>query len=296
MRLAGKHILSMSESDITYFTHKGILFTPVGTSVEILNYVENEFQLFDDDIVTVTYPKSGTNWMLEILGLIQHGGDPSWVRSTPVWDRCPWIEVHECHQKALKYLPPRLLTSHLPFQLFPKSFIHSKAKIIYVLRNPKDVLVSSYHFSKFFKVFEDPGATEEFLEKFLRGNVAYGSWFDHVRGWMELKDRPNFFLFTYEDLQKNLPGNVEKLSQILGKNLNSQQINAVVENASFHKMKDNNMSNFTQTPLFDQSTGKFMRKGISGDWKNHLTVAQNEYFDRVYQEKMQDIKTIPLWE
>ncbi|XP_067316822.1 sulfotransferase 2A1-like [Anolis sagrei] len=296
MRLAGKHILSMSEPDMTYFTHKGILFTPVATSVELLNYVENEFQLFDDDVVTVTYPKSGTNWMLEILGLIQHGGDPSWVRSTPVWDRCPWIEAHGCQQKALKDLPPRLLASHLPFQLFPKSFIHSKAKIIYVLRNPKDVLVSSYHFSKFFKGFQDPGAMEEFLEKFLRGNVANGSWFDHVRGWMELKDRPNFFLFTYEDLQKNLRGNVEKLSQILGKNLNSQQINAVVENASFHKMKDNNMSNFTQSPLFNHNTGKFMRKGISGDWKNHLTVAQNEYFDRVYQEKMQDIKTTLQWE
>ncbi|XP_003225132.1 sulfotransferase 2B1 [Anolis carolinensis] len=287
----------MSESEKKYFTHKGILFSPVGgNSVEILNYVEKEFQLFDDDVVTVTYPKSGTNWMLEILGLTQHGGDPSWVRSAPVWDRFPWIEVHDCLDKAKTSPPPRFLTSHLPFQLFPKSFIHSKAKIIYVLRNPKDVLVSSYHFSKFFKGFPDPGSMEEFLEKFLSGNVAYGSWFDHVRGWMELKDRSNFFMITYEELQQNLRGNVEKLCQILGKNLNSQQINSVVENASFQKMKDNNMSNFSQAPDFDHNKGKFMRKGISGDWKNHLTVAQNEHFDRVYQEKMQGIFSTPLWD
>ncbi|XP_042296130.1 sulfotransferase 2B1-like [Sceloporus undulatus] len=276
---------------MTYFTYKGILFPTVGSSVETLNYVENEFQLLDDDIVTVTYPKSGTNWMLEILGLIQHSGDPSWISSIPVWDRSPWIEMSDCLDTALKYPPPRFLTSHLPIQHFPKSFHHSKAKVIYVLRNPKDVLVSNYHFSKSFKGFQDPGTMEEFLEKFLTGNVAFGSWFDHVRGWMELKDRPNFFLVTYEELQQNPQDSVKRLCHILGKDLNSQQIDSVLENASFQKMKENSMSNFSllSQEFFDHKKGKFMRKGISGDWKNHLTVAQNEYFDRVYQEKMQGV-------
>nr|XP_060639796.1 sulfotransferase 2B1-like isoform X1 [Anolis sagrei ordinatus] len=281
-----------------YFNYKGILFPTISSSVKTLNYLENEFQILDDDIVTVTYPKSGTNWMLEILGLVQHDGDPSWVRSLTPWDRSPWIETEDGLKKALTDSPPRCLSSHLQFQIFPKSFLNSKAKIIYVVRNPKDVLVSHYHFSKSFKGFQDPGTIEEFLETFLKGDVPFGSWFDHVRGWMELKDRPNFFFFTYEELLHNPRDSVEKLGKIFGKTLNRQQIDSVVENASFQKMKDNKMSNFSQVPdeYFDHNTGNFMRKGVSGDWKNHLTVAQSEYFDRVYQEKMQDVNVTFQWD
>nr|XP_008115266.1 PREDICTED: bile salt sulfotransferase [Anolis carolinensis] len=279
-----------------YFTYKGVLFPTMSSSEKTLNYVEKEFQMLDDDIVTVTYPKSGTNWMLEILGLVQYDGDPSWVRSRIVWDRSPWIDTDTGLEKALTYSPPRRLSSHLQFQFFPKSFLNSKAKIIYVVRNPKDVLVSHYHFSKSFKGFQDPGSMEESLETFLKGDMPFGSWFDHVRGWMKLKDRPNFFYFTYEELLHNPQESVEKICQILGKTLNRQQIDSVLENASFQKMKDNKMSNFSQAPDFDHNKGKFMRKGISGDWKNHLTVAQNEHFDRVYQEKMQGIFSTPLWD
>ncbi|XP_062996858.1 sulfotransferase 2B1-like isoform X1 [Elgaria multicarinata webbii] len=252
-------------SSALYFTHKGILFPNKEYDVETLNFVENEFQLLDDDVLNVTYPKSGTNWMQEILGLIWHNGDPSWVRSSVVWDRSPWIELIGGMKTALASPPPRLMASHMPFQLFPKSFLQSKAKVIYTLRNPKDVLVSFYHYSKFFKVFKDPGTVEEFLEEFLSGNVAFGSWFDHVKSWLEVKGRPNVFFNSYEELQQDLRGSVEKICRFLGKELNSQQIDSVVENASFQKMKDNPMSNFTTLPdyFLDHKKGKLLRKGKS---------------------------------
>ncbi|KAH0631356.1 hypothetical protein JD844_005648 [Phrynosoma platyrhinos] len=80
---------------------------------------------------------------------------------------------------------------------------------------------------------------------------------------MELKERSNFFLVTYEELQQNPRGSVKRLCHILGKDLNSQQIDSVVENASFQKMKDNRMSNFSlrSEEFFRDKTGKFMRKG-----------------------------------
>ncbi|XP_053123996.1 sulfotransferase 2B1-like [Hemicordylus capensis] len=285
-------------SEVTYFTHKGILFPINICTRETLLYVENEFQLLDDDVVNVVYPKSGTNWMAEILCLIHHKGDPTWVQNVSLWDRTPWIETGTGMEHALKYPPPRLLNTHLPIQLFPKSILHSKAKIIYTARNPKDVLVSFYHFSKSQRYLKDPGTVEEFLEKFLNGKVTSGSWFDHVKGWMEMKDRANFFFITYEELKQDLRGSVERICHFLGKELNSQQIDSVVENASFHKMKDNKMSNLSLLPdtLMDHTKGKLMRKGICGDWKTHLTVAQSEHFDRVYQEKMRDVKMTFPWD
>ncbi|XP_060114554.1 sulfotransferase 2B1-like isoform X2 [Heteronotia binoei] len=281
-----------------YLSHKGVLFPTFGYSEEGLSYVENEFQILDDDIINVTYPKSGTNWMSQILSLIHRSGDPTWVNSVPVWERVPWIETDSGMECALKYPPPRLLASHLPFQLFPKSFIHSKAKIIFTMRYPKDVLVSLYHFSKIMKTLKDSGTLEEFLEEFLEGNVIYSSWFDHVKGWMTLKDSDNFFLVTYEELKQDLRGSVEKICCFIGKELNSQQIDSVVEYASFQNMKDNKMSNFTILPdtIIDHQKGQIMRKGICEDWKNHLTPKQEEHFDRVYREKMQDISVAFPWD
>ncbi|XP_048356659.1 sulfotransferase 2A1-like [Sphaerodactylus townsendi] len=290
-------IQSFTMLSVEYLSYNGILFPQADYSRETLNQVENEFQLLDDDIINVTYPKSGTIWMAEILALILKKGDPTWTQSSAVWDRSPWIETNNGLQRALKYPPPRLMNTHVPFQFFPKTFLQTKAKVIYVMRNPKDVLVSFYCFSLIFKTLKTPGSLQEFLETFLSGNVIYGSWFDHVKGWLEMKGRPNFFYITYEELQQDLRGSVEKICQFLGKELSSQQMDAVVEHASFQKMKENKMSNFSVLPddIIDKK-GKFMRKGISGDWKNHLTVAQNEYFDRVYQEKMRGMDITFPWD
>ncbi|XP_033014023.1 sulfotransferase 2B1-like [Lacerta agilis] len=284
---------------MAYFKYKGIPFSTEFFSEETLSYVENDFQLLDDDIVNVTYPKSGTHWMAEILGLILSHGDPSWVQSTPLWERAPWIELGDHLQVALKNPSPRILNTHLPFQLFPKSFLHSKAKVVYTLRNPRDAMVSSYHFIKGFKELKDPGTVEEFMERFLSGEIDFGSWFDHVKGWVQMKERANIFFITYEELQQDLRGSVQKICHFLGKELNSQQIESVVENASFQKMKDNKMSSSSTTPenIFDHTKATLMRKGISGDWKNLLTVAQSERFDRVYWENMCGVNNMTFpWE
>ncbi|XP_033014612.1 sulfotransferase 2B1-like [Lacerta agilis] len=170
--------------------------------------------------------------------------------------------------------------------------------VVYTLRNPRDVMVSSYHFFKGFKELKDLGTVEEFMERFLSGEVEYGSWFDHVKGWVEMKEKANIFFNTYEELQQDLRGSVQKICHFLGKELNSQQIESVVENASFQKMKNNKMSNFSLVPenIFDHTKAKLMRKGISGDWKNHLAVAQSEYFDHVYWENMRGVNMTFPWE
>ncbi|XP_077193103.1 sulfotransferase 2B1-like [Paroedura picta] len=282
----------------TNFTYKGIPFPRAYYTEEDISYVDNEFQMLDDDVIAVTYPRSGTHWMLETLALIRRDGDPTWVLTTPLMERSPWIESSPGLKIALKYPPPRLLATHMPSQLFPKSFLQSKAKVIYVLRNPKDVAVSLYQLTKTMKAVDNHGTLEEFLEVFLKGNVAYGSWFDHVKGWMKLKDRPNFFFITYEELKQDLRGCVERICRFLGKELTGQQIDSVVENASFQKMKDNKMTNGTQLPDFfkDKKEVHMLRKGICEDWKNHITSKEAEKFDCVYREKMQDVNMTFPWD
>ena len=67
--------------------------------------------------------------MIETVCLIYSKGDPKWVQSEPIWDRSPWVETKHGYELLKEKEGPRLISSHLPIQLFPKSFFKSKAKV-----------------------------------------------------------------------------------------------------------------------------------------------------------------------
>ncbi|KAM4825522.1 sulfotransferase 2A1-like [Thomomys bottae] len=186
-----------------YLWYKGIPFNGRHCNPEVLTAVHESFVVKDEDIITVTYPKSGTHWLIEILSLIHTKGDPKWIRSVTTYDRSPWMELANGYQSLLdrKEGPP-LISSHLPIQLFPKSFFTSKAKVIYGIRNPKDVLISGYYFWSSTNLTKKPESLEQFFDCFLQGNVLYGSWFDHVRGWMSMKEKENVLVVSFEEMKK----------------------------------------------------------------------------------------------
>ncbi|XP_046311702.2 sulfotransferase 2A1 [Marmota monax] len=275
--------VSMSEDGVWF---EGIRF-PNRYQTENLRTACEKFVMKDEDTVIVSYPKSGTLWLIEILCLIHSRGDPKWVQSVPFWKRSPWIEIKYAEQLERDSEDPRFFTSHLPFHLFPKSFFTSKGKVIYIIRNPRDALVSGYFFWSRTNFVKSPDSLEQFFEQFIQGNVPYGSWFEHIRGWMSVRHRENVLLLSYEELQKNPRSTIERICQFLGKKLSPEELDSVLKNSSFQVMKQNKMSNFAVLPEELMNTGFLVtRKGTCGDWKNHFTVAQAEAFDKLYQEKM----------
>ncbi|XP_069857184.1 sulfotransferase 2A1-like [Dipodomys merriami] len=271
-----------------YVWYQGIPFPVVYICPEHLKVVHEEMVLKDEDIITVTYPKSGTHWLIEVLSLIHTKGDPNWIRSVPTGLRSPWIEGEVGFQtiKDRKEGPP-LITSHLPIQLFPKSFFTSKAKMIYVIRNPKDVLISGYYFWSFTNLAKKPESLEQYFEWFLQGYVPYGSWFDHVRGWMSMREKENMLVISYEQMKKDPRSMVERICGFLGKALEPGELDLVLENSSFQAMKENKMSNLPDVPEELVPAGvKITRKGTMGDWQNHFTPAQTQAFEETFREKM----------
>ncbi|XP_052568948.1 sulfotransferase 2A1-like isoform X1 [Peromyscus californicus insignis] len=272
---------------LDYLWFEGIPFPTVGFEKEIIEETRDKFVMRDKDTVIVTYPKSGTHWLIEIVSLIQSKGDPSWIQSVPLWHRSPWIETQRGYQKLIKKEGPRLITSHLPFHLFPKSFFSSKAKVIYIIRNPRDVLVSGYFFWSKTKFVRNPESMTTYFEWFLKGNVVYGSWFEHTRAWLSMREKDNFLLLNYEDMKQDTKSIIKKICDFLGKKLEPDELDMVLKYSSFQAMKENNMSNYSLVPksIVPHNLVHF-RKGMTGDWKNHFTVAQAEAFDKVFQEKM----------
>ncbi|XP_048374020.1 sulfotransferase 2B1-like isoform X2 [Sphaerodactylus townsendi] len=263
-----------------------------------VRYAHQSFQVRDSDVFNLTYPKSGTTWMQEILSLIYSNGDLTLSRSVPSWERVPWIEQTTAAEYLENRPSPRLITSHLPPTVFPASFFASQAKAIYTVRDPRDVCVSLYYYAKMSSFLEYKESFGEFIEMFAAGTILFGSWFDHVKGWLAYRNRKNFLLLTYDDLLQDLRGTILRICQFLGKDLDTSAVDTVVANASFEAMKGNKMVNYSLVPedIMNQKISPFLRKGISGDWKNHFTPEQSSAFHHLYQQKMKEVDIRFPWD
>ncbi|KAF5907164.1 sulfotransferase family cytosolic 2B member 1-like, partial [Clarias magur] len=249
----------MANSD--YLVYNGLLLPKVLHSHDSLKDFES-FQLQDDDVIIVTYPKSGTTWMQEILPSLLNGGDPTPVLTIPNWLRVPWLEEVYIAEVIDRLSAPRAFTSHMPYNLMPSSLFSSKAKVIYLRRNPKDVAVSNYYFNQMGSFLPDPGTFEEFTDNFLTGNVIFGKWTDHVKGWRKADLGDRILYVTYEEMFQDVCGVIERLLHFLGRQLSEDALKRVIEQCTFKSMQQNKMSNYTLVPQdsLDQSKVPFLRK------------------------------------
>ncbi|XP_032071198.1 amine sulfotransferase-like [Thamnophis elegans] len=275
------------------YLNKGLYFPIRSSSPENLDSLDS-FEIRDDDIFIITYPKSGTIWTQNIVSLIVYEGHQDGTENITLFDRAPFLDYNIFHKDLPSRPLPRVICSHLPYYLVRKR----RAKIIYVLRNPKDILVSSYHFQKLIVKTETPKDFNILFEKFLAGKVVCSSWLDHVEGWCAHKGDFNILFLSYEEMKKDLRSSVLKICNFLGRELTEKEVDEVVYKAAFNNMKVDSRANYTLMPpgILDLSKGNFLRKGTIGDWKNHMTVAQSERFDRVFKERMEKLPFKFCWD
>ena len=79
---------------------------------------------------------------------------------------------------------------------------------------------------------------------------------------------------------------MQKLCVFLDKPLPQSTINKIIQHTSFENMKKNPWTNFELIPGMDFTKSSFIRKGEVGDWKNHFTKDQTEYYDKLIFEKL----------
>ncbi|XP_064596258.1 sulfotransferase 1C4-like [Liolophura sinensis] len=250
-----------------------------------------EFPIRSDDITVACYPKSGTHWVERILHFVTSDEDLDNVKhypSIPMEVSPP--NLPKTSLDLLEESPsPRVISTHLPFELCPREIQEGKSKIILVIRNPKDVAVSHFYFHKKIKSigsFTD-FAWQDFFEVFFSPDtLPYGSWFSHTKKWLQHRNDPNLLLVKFEDLKTDLTNGVSRIAEFLGRPVSGNRAAAIAAKCQFDNMKKEGESEDREVDNIGISV--FMRKGQVGDWKSHFTVAQNEMFDEVYQREMGD--------
>ncbi|XP_055346493.1 sulfotransferase 1B1-like isoform X2 [Paramacrobiotus metropolitanus] len=281
---------------------EGYLLDYHGTRVPYPLYeslpVVEQFKADPKDICIATFAKAV--WM------IMHDGDPaSLLKGDNLDGKVPHLEFALSGMPAEampaywlnQQTPPRIFFTHLSFEALPES-IRTKAKIIYVARNPKDVIVSTNYFSRSLTFTGCNHTMEETVETFINNTCAHAPFFDNIAGYRRhLSEMRNLFFTTYEDMLQDLESVVKDVARFLGKQLDEAKIASILQHCSLDKMKNNkltNHSNLHNAGLMDFSVSPFMRKGIVGDWKDHFTPELNqqvnEWIEREQRRLRQDLQ------
>ncbi|XP_023711627.1 luciferin sulfotransferase, partial [Cryptotermes secundus] len=171
---------------------------------EYRNYADRVRRLAvrEDDVWVVTYPKSGTTWMQEMVWLLVNNLDYKTARSILQTERSPYLEtgclvkeaartkanIRDSVREVEMLKSPRCIKTHLPLQMLPEQLWTVRPKIIYVARDAKDVAVSYYNHHRLFFGYA--------------GSIPYGSVWDHILDFWKLRHEPNVIFTTYEEMKK----------------------------------------------------------------------------------------------
>ena len=258
-----------------------------------------------DDLFIVTYPKNGTTWTQIIVSLILHNDEmPEEYEKEGIWKLSPFLEANG-KQAAIDAKRPCAIKTHLSYELHPK---HPDAKFICVMRNAKDACVSFFYHHKMFKAYEIEGMDfHSFFPFWLKGEVECGDYFDFILSWWNQRDNPNILFLFYENMKSDPTGSVLTIAKFMGQEYadrvtaNSNEILIkVVQKSSFNATKNHLnglfLDNIGSETMTEDSPRQFARKGIVGDWENHLTPEESEIMDRVFHERLDGTGLDKMWD
>ena len=110
---------------------------------------------------------SGTTWVQEIVYLLKNNLNFEKAKEKVLEDRFPYLEYPYPGIHSVEKMPsPRLIKTHLPLDFLPDDVL--SGKVIYITRNPKDTLVSYYHFARMLAFSSFEGSFEHFLRLFTK--------------------------------------------------------------------------------------------------------------------------------
>ncbi|KAK9057436.1 hypothetical protein SSX86_022271 [Deinandra increscens subsp. villosa] len=271
--------------------------------------MQNHFKPRSNDIFLSSFMKSGTTWLKSLMFTTLNRSrfdfsDHPLLRSGP--QECfPVFDLYQPKDYVTndtEVVPsPRLFASHFAHKLWPTSITDpsSGCKFVYVCRDPKDVLVSMWHFIHKLRPEEmGPLSLDHMFQMFCEGVVEYGSYWDHVLGFWEacLKSPDKILFFKYEEIKKDPEAHVKKLAEFMGVPISVQEEeNGMAKKiADFCSFQHLTSLEVNKTGAFKANNGSvlpnsfFFRRGEVGDWKRHLTEKMKDQIDRISHDKFKD--------
>lgn len=234
----------------------------------------------------VSFPKCGRTWVRMLVGycMVHHYGLPI--------KRYLEIDLLGFLRRDL----PIVGVSHdgLPQFETPDGLTDSKAaydnqKVIFLVRDPRDVIVSNYfQQTKRRETFD--GTLDEFVQR-RRGGID--TLLEFYAIWHRQKHVPRqFLLVRYEDLQENVHAELKRILGFLEmQNVHEKIRDEAIREASFERMKQREKKrdedNFRLQPGDPSDPESYkVRRGEVGGYTDYLNEDTVEYVESRMKEKL----------
>lgn len=223
----------------------------------------------EDDICIVAYPKSGNNFLLFLIAMLLYRKKMDWATKGEM--------IQNVSSEPIENLPsPHLVWSH-------DNYDSSYPKVIYLVRDPRDVVISYYHHSQ--KYYNDSRDFQTFFEAFMNGNI--GSWETNIKSWLDNqgKVKNGFLLVKYENLLQDTTKEAHRITNFLNLDRTEQEIHEAVNWASFDNMKAlerKQQSHLNGNSSSGNQTIPFVREGKANKWKSILSKEQQQQINQTF--------------
>jgi hypothetical protein len=247
----------------------------------------------DRDVLVCSYFKTGTNWTMQIALQVAHRGNAQFEH---IHDLVPWIDMHPRARFAVPATDDsvwqncptglRVIKTHAGFDHL---VYRPEARYIWVVRDPKDVFVSSYFFIKASTLGALMPTPGQWLELFLSPHTPCGSWARHVDSGWRNRDRDNVLFLTYEEMKADLPAAVAKITTLMRVELSAIELASVVEQSSFAHMKSiGHKFDMLEMP-WTRPHGAMVRRGERGSAGELLDAAQRQRIDDYWRAELKQL-------
>lgn len=266
---------------------------PIQSEEQLVKHISHPFaeaslaalatQLSSDDIVVATFPKCGTTWAGQIVHGLRSGGDMDF---TDLGTVMPWLEMghlfgHDIDGK--QEYSPRIYKSHMALSEVPKG-----GKVINIIRNPGDTLMSYYNFWSDMLIDTSSVSLDMMARQFflldrsdIPKNMFRLNYFQHLVDFHTADyDGPVLFI-AYEDMKLNLPAAVRRIARFMGLDISKTLQHKVTQQASFEFMSRHKAQFSERLP---DGVMEMVVTGRVGDAKLALSAGLNDELDAAWQK------------
>lgn len=242
------------------------------------------------DVLISPYSKCGTTWVQQIVHGLRTRGSMAFDEITAV---VPWLELAHDMRVDLE-MPqvgmPSVFKSHFSWDLIPKG-----GRYIYVIRDPKDAVVSAYYFMEGWFFESGSISLADFTRaQYINAGRSHGYW-PHVASWWPHRNDSDVLFLCYEDMKEDLEGTVQRIAAFIECPLDAELLDIVVHQSSVGFMRahkhqfDDHLLRQTRDagcglpPGGDSSK---VRTGNVGDHNKELPQDISEALDAVWREEI----------
>jgi Sulfotransferase domain len=149
-------------------------------------------------------------------------------------------------------------------------------KVVYLLRDPRDVMISFYHY-RHTRERSYSGS----LQEFLRSDDHYPCrWDEHVAGWLLDGVKANVCLIRYEEMQRETSAALRRVLDFAEVRCTDAELERAVEASRFEQMRSAE-EQYKSPPVAD-SNGIFVRRGKVGGYADELEVENIRIIEEKY--------------